>query len=192
MIRYDHDQDGIVTLTWDMPDRKQNVFNAGSMAAFTEALDRALGTEGVTGIVITSAKKDFIAGADLEMIQAMATSAGRDPGELSDDVGTLGRILRKMETGGVPVVAAINGTRSAAASSSASRPTTASVSTTRAPSSGCRRARSASSRAPAARSACRGSSASRRRCSCSSRARRCVRPRRRRSASSTSSCPRRS
>jgi 3-hydroxyacyl-CoA dehydrogenase/enoyl-CoA hydratase/3-hydroxybutyryl-CoA epimerase len=110
MIRYDHDQDGIVTLTWDMPDRKQNVFNAGSMAAFTEALDRALGTEGVTGIVITSAKKDFIAGADLEMIQAMATSAGRDPGELSDDVGTLGRILRKMETGGVPVVAAINGT----------------------------------------------------------------------------------
>lgn len=109
MIDLHHDADGIVTLTWDMPGRKQNVFNQASLDAFEAALDRALGTDGVVGIVVTSAKKDFIAGADLEMLEAMAFAPDRDAAEMYEGVGRLGRILRKMETGGVPVVAAING-----------------------------------------------------------------------------------
>lgn len=110
MIDFNQDADGIVTLTWDMPDRKQNVFNQASMDAFDAAVDRLLSTEGIHGAIITSAKRDFIAGADLEMLEAMAFGDNRDAATLYEGIGTLGAILRKLETGGVPVVAAINGT----------------------------------------------------------------------------------
>jgi 3-hydroxyacyl-CoA dehydrogenase/enoyl-CoA hydratase/3-hydroxybutyryl-CoA epimerase len=110
MIDLQHDADGIVVLTWDMPDRKQNVFNQASLDAFEAALQQALAHDGVRGIVVTSAKRDFIAGADLSMLEAMAFAPDRDAETLYGSVGRLGEILRAMETGGVPVVAALNGT----------------------------------------------------------------------------------
>lgn len=103
------DDAGIVTLTWDTPDKKQNVFNQASMDALEQALADAAAVPGVTGIVITSGKRDFIAGADLDMLQGMASHAG-DVASLYAGVGRLSKLLRRMETGGVPVVAAINGT----------------------------------------------------------------------------------
>ncbi len=103
------DHEGIVTITWDTPEKKQNVFNAASMAALGAALAEASAVPGVIGIVFTSGKRDFIAGADLDMLQAMAAHQG-DVRDLYASVGTLSGLLRKLETGGIPVVAAINGT----------------------------------------------------------------------------------
>ncbi len=101
--------DGVATLTWDMPGRSQNVFNEASLTDFEAAVEQALGDESVTGIIVTSAKKDFIAGADLDAVRTMALSP-KDAAKLDATVGELGRVLRRLETGGKPSVAAINGT----------------------------------------------------------------------------------
>src|SRR3954471_13488529 len=107
MINYNVDGDGIATITWDMPNRTMNVLNEASMTAYAGALDEALKDDKVKGIIVTSAKADFIAGADLEMLLGTDTS---DAGKLMDQFSQLQRIFRRQETGGKPIVAAINGT----------------------------------------------------------------------------------
>ena len=54
---------------------------------------------------MTSAHKDFCAGADLDKIYQM-----RDPGALYAAVMQMHQLYRGFETAGVPVVAALNGT----------------------------------------------------------------------------------
>ena len=51
-----------------MPGRTMNVLNEASITAYGDALEQALRTTQVKGIIVTSAKADFIAGADLEML----------------------------------------------------------------------------------------------------------------------------
>jgi 3-hydroxyacyl-CoA dehydrogenase/enoyl-CoA hydratase/3-hydroxybutyryl-CoA epimerase len=109
MIAYERDENGVVTLTFDMPDRAQNVFNQGSIDALGAAIARVTEDADCTGVIVTSAKKDFIAGADLNTVEDMA-KGGRSAEELHAGAGALGDILRKLETAGKPVVAAINGT----------------------------------------------------------------------------------
>ena len=107
MITYNVDSDGIATITWDMPNRTMNVLNEASITAYAGALETALKDDKVKGIIVTSAKADFIAGADLEMLLGADTS---DAAKLMDQFGQLQKLFRRQETGGKPVVAAINGT----------------------------------------------------------------------------------
>ncbi|MBN9490258.1 MAG: enoyl-CoA hydratase/isomerase family protein [Alphaproteobacteria bacterium] len=107
MINYNVDNDGIATITWDMPGRTMNVLNEASMTAYAEALDKALKDEKVKGIILASGKADFIAGADLDMILNLDTS---DAAKVMDRFSQLQKMFRRQETGGKPVVAAINGT----------------------------------------------------------------------------------
>jgi 3-hydroxyacyl-CoA dehydrogenase/enoyl-CoA hydratase/3-hydroxybutyryl-CoA epimerase len=107
MINYNVDSDGIATITWDMPNRAMNVLNEASMTAYAGALGTALKDEKVKGIIITSAKDSFIAGADLEMILGLDTS---DASKLMEQFSQLQKMFREQETAGKPIVAAINGT----------------------------------------------------------------------------------
>ncbi len=107
MINYAVDSDGIATITWDMPGRSMNVLNEGSMTAFAEASARANKDPAVKGVILTSAKADFIAGADLEMLLDADTS---DAAALMEQFSQLQRMFRANETSGKPWVAAINGT----------------------------------------------------------------------------------
>jgi 3-hydroxyacyl-CoA dehydrogenase/enoyl-CoA hydratase/3-hydroxybutyryl-CoA epimerase len=107
MINYSVDSDGIATISWDMPDRTMNVLNEASMTAYAEALRKAQTDPAVKGIILTSAKADFIAGADLEMLLNADTS---DAAALMEQFGQLQKLFRSQETGGKPIVAAINGT----------------------------------------------------------------------------------
>ncbi|CAN5518930.1 3-hydroxyacyl-CoA dehydrogenase NAD-binding domain-containing protein [soil metagenome] len=107
MINYNVDTDGIATITWDMPGRTMNVLNEGSITAYAGALEAALKDEKVKGIIVTSAKADFIAGADLEMLLNADTS---DAAKLTEQFSQLQKLFRSQETGGKPIVAAINGT----------------------------------------------------------------------------------
>ena len=68
MIDYQLDDLGIATLTWDMPGRSQNVINGGSCAALFAAIEKAATDSAVKGILMTSAKPDFVAGGDLEWL----------------------------------------------------------------------------------------------------------------------------
>ena len=104
MLNYSMDHDGIATIEWDLPDRTQNVLNDTSMAAFGTAMQNALAEPAVKGILIASAKKDFIAGGDLEMLMQ-----GNQAQPLFDGMMRWHQLLRAMETGGKPIAAALNG-----------------------------------------------------------------------------------
>jgi len=104
MIAYEVEA-SVATITWDMPERTMNVLNQESLSAFESAVDRALADDAVKGVIVESGKKDFIAGADLQML--MVLKDGEQVMALCDATKAL---LRKIETGGKPFVAAINGT----------------------------------------------------------------------------------
>jgi 3-hydroxyacyl-CoA dehydrogenase / enoyl-CoA hydratase / 3-hydroxybutyryl-CoA epimerase len=106
-IRWDRDADGIVVLTLDDPDQSANTMNAAyqrSMAATVDGLEAE--RDEITGVVITSAKRTFFAGGDLRDL-SRATKA--DAPEIAAQIRELKRQLRRLETLGKPVVAAING-----------------------------------------------------------------------------------
>ena len=103
MIRYKKTQ-GIARITWDMPGRSVNVINHESKSAFTTAVDKALIDDGIRGVVIESAKEDFIVGADLQMLLSM--NGVQDVLALCEENNAL---MGKIETGGKPFVALING-----------------------------------------------------------------------------------
>src|ERR1700751_166149 len=108
-------EDGVAVITWDMPGRSMNVMNDASMAEFAAAVDQVLADPETKGVVITSGKPAFIAGADLDWLEAMlAGSAGETPGarfpSLFDRFMDVHRLFRRIETAKKPFVAAINGT----------------------------------------------------------------------------------
>src|SRR5260370_6016994 len=107
MTNYNVDSDGIATITGDMPNRTMNVLNEAPITAYAGALEEALKYDKVKGVIIASAKADFIAGADLEMLLGADTS---DAAKLMDQFSQLQKLFRLQETGGKPIAAAINGT----------------------------------------------------------------------------------
>ena len=82
MIDVHIDTEGWATLTIDMPDRAANVWNAGSLDAFAAIVDRIATDDAIAGVVITSAKKTFLAGADLDsLLQGGLLLTGLDRGD---------------------------------------------------------------------------------------------------------------
>ena len=84
-----------------------NVLNDESIPEFETALQKAYADANVKGIIITSAKPEFVVGADLKMLLRQSSLP---PAEMLQTSLTLNRIFRSIETCGKPVVAAINGT----------------------------------------------------------------------------------
>ena len=107
-IQYAVDQDGIALLTIDLPGMPMNVLTPELMEDLTTLTQDASEDENVKGIVITSGKKAFIAGADIkDMVTAYERGVThKEATEFSYD---LNRTLRKIETCGKPVAIAING-----------------------------------------------------------------------------------
>lgn len=108
MIRYKKDTDNIVTLILDMAGREVNIINHEVGQAFLPVIkhlkeEKAKGK--VKGVIITSAKKTFLAGGDLDYLHETT-----DAHEIYEYAEKLKRFFRDLESPGVPVVAAINGT----------------------------------------------------------------------------------
>jgi 3-hydroxyacyl-CoA dehydrogenase/enoyl-CoA hydratase/3-hydroxybutyryl-CoA epimerase len=115
-IRVEKDADGIVTLTWDMPDRSMNVLSEGSIAEYSKAAADAIADPSVKGVVVTSGKAAFIAGADLAMLEKQTSAASKagvaevDRAKaVYENLMEFNLALRKIEKGGKPFVAAVNG-----------------------------------------------------------------------------------
>jgi 3-hydroxyacyl-CoA dehydrogenase/enoyl-CoA hydratase/3-hydroxybutyryl-CoA epimerase len=106
-IRWEQDADGIVTLTLDDPNQSANTMNADFRESLGVTVDRLEAEkDSITGVVITSAKKTFFAGGDLnDLIQAKPENAV----ELTEGSGLMKGQMRRIEQLGKPVVAAING-----------------------------------------------------------------------------------
>ena len=104
-MHYEKDADGIVTVTMDMSG-PVNAMNEEFRNDFGEVIDRLEKEQGLTGVVIASAKKVFFAGGDLNDLVAIT------PDRIDDFMQGITRIkdqLRRLEKLPVPVVAAING-----------------------------------------------------------------------------------
>lgn len=106
-IRYEKGQDQIVVLTLDMPGQSANTMNAAYREAMGATVTRLEAEkDSLAGVIITSAKKTFFAGGDLNELIQVDQAHARD---FYDGVGVLKAQLRRLETLGKPVVAAING-----------------------------------------------------------------------------------
>jgi 3-hydroxyacyl-CoA dehydrogenase/enoyl-CoA hydratase/3-hydroxybutyryl-CoA epimerase len=106
-IRYDVAPDGIVTLTLDDPTSSANTMNTAFVRSLTAIVDRLYDErDAITGVVITSAKKTFFAGGDLVSMQRATPD---DAAAVFAEVQQVKADLRRLETLGKPIVAAING-----------------------------------------------------------------------------------
>ena len=104
MFQFEKDQDHVGRLTLDMPGRSTNVVNDAFIKEFKTTLDKIFSDSQLKGLVITSGKKDFMAGGDLEFIYSI-NSIEKALGAIQ----ALHESFRFLETRGKPVVAAING-----------------------------------------------------------------------------------
>lgn len=101
--------DGIVTLTIDDPTQNANTMNDLFMASYADAVQQVTDTitahpEAIKGVILASGKKMFFAGADLKSF-----AGGIDPEQAFGLVEDFKATMRRLETAGKPVVAAING-----------------------------------------------------------------------------------
>ena len=117
-FRFDQDADGIVILTWDMPDRSMNVITLEVMKELEAVVDKVSTADSVKGCVIVSGKDNFSGGADLTMLEGFgarfATLVETDGFEKAMQFffaasRSLSQLYRKLETCGKPFAAAING-----------------------------------------------------------------------------------
>lgn len=106
IFTHEIDDQGLAVLTWNDPNGPVNSLAQSAVVALGEALDGLLANDAVKGIVLTSGKSDFVVGANLKEIQTMPQNAETILGF----VRSLHTIMRRMEQGGKPVVAAMNGT----------------------------------------------------------------------------------
>jgi len=111
------DTDGVATITWNVADKSMNVMSLAGFALLDSLIDKALADAAVKGIIITSSKKDFAGGMDLNVIAKMRQDGGAKG--IFDGVMNMHAILRKIERagmdpktlkGGKPIVAALPGT----------------------------------------------------------------------------------
>ncbi|MEZ5121750.1 MAG: 3-hydroxyacyl-CoA dehydrogenase NAD-binding domain-containing protein [Solirubrobacterales bacterium] len=106
-ITWERGDDGIVVLTMDDPNQSANTMNAAYSASIAATVDRLEAErDDIAGVVVTSAKKTFFAGGDLnDLRQATKEHAAEIAMFVRENKG----VLRRLETLGKPVAAAING-----------------------------------------------------------------------------------
>jgi 3-hydroxyacyl-CoA dehydrogenase/enoyl-CoA hydratase/3-hydroxybutyryl-CoA epimerase len=104
-ITYEKDDQDIVALTIDMQGRSANVINETFLFALKTSINRLQAEESLNGVILTSAKKTFMAGGDLDWLLQLD-----DPERAFQAVELIKAAFRELEKFGKPVVAAINGT----------------------------------------------------------------------------------
>ena len=100
--------DGIATVTFDEPNSPVNTMCLqwqDDMAALTEQIVKD--KDAIKGILLTSAKTTFFAGADLKGVMRIKPS---DAPTIYAEIERLKKNMRTIETMGKPVVSLINGT----------------------------------------------------------------------------------
>jgi 3-hydroxyacyl-CoA dehydrogenase/enoyl-CoA hydratase/3-hydroxybutyryl-CoA epimerase len=112
MIHLSFRDDGVALVTLDDPDRSVNAMNQRYVEAMDralESLEEAVVARRLTGVVVTSGKDSFFVGMDLGEFMA-GGGGGPDPALMFEAGLLVKRQFRRLETLGVPVVAAMTGT----------------------------------------------------------------------------------
>src|SRR4249919_620646 len=117
-FKVETDADGIALVTWGIPGRSMNVLDETTITELDEIVKQTSADAAVKGIVVTSGKEAFSAGADLSMLEGMnrryaellkAKGAEAANQMLYDQSRRFSQVYRNIETSGKPWVAAING-----------------------------------------------------------------------------------
>jgi 3-hydroxyacyl-CoA dehydrogenase/enoyl-CoA hydratase/3-hydroxybutyryl-CoA epimerase len=88
-----------------------NTIDQALMTELAAAIERIRTAPAVRGAVITSGKKAFVAGADLNDVERSYDRMAEDsPAEMLEKYFSLSKLLRRLETCGKPIACAINGT----------------------------------------------------------------------------------
>ncbi len=111
---------GIATIIWDCEGKAMNIMTIDALQALNGLIDTALADDAIKGIIITSAKPDFAAGMDLNVLGAMTSHAGHTPANaLFSAISGIHAMLRKIERagmdpqtnkGGKPIASVLPGT----------------------------------------------------------------------------------
>ncbi|MGV9826031.1 3-hydroxyacyl-CoA dehydrogenase NAD-binding domain-containing protein [Gordonia sp. NPDC003429] len=111
MIAWEKDADGVVVLTMDDPNQGANTMNQLFIDSIAATVDRLEAEkDDIAGVVLTSAKKTFFAGGDLKDMTAERTGSKEELATaISERTNGMKKVLRRLETLGKPVVAAVNG-----------------------------------------------------------------------------------
>jgi len=114
----DVDSDGLALVTWNSPGRSMNVIDPAVKDELAAIVEQVAADAAVKGVVITSGKDSFCAGADLTMLESMSRAHAElvaSQGETAanahvfEESRTTSLLYRRIETCGKPWVAAING-----------------------------------------------------------------------------------
>ena len=111
---------GIATIIWDCEGKAMNIMTIDALQALNGLIDTVLADDAIKGIIITSAKPDFAAGMDLNVLGAMTSHAGHTPANaLFSAISGIHAMLRKIERagmdpqtnkGGKPIASVLPGT----------------------------------------------------------------------------------
>jgi 3-hydroxyacyl-CoA dehydrogenase/enoyl-CoA hydratase/3-hydroxybutyryl-CoA epimerase len=114
----DLDSDGLALVTWNSPGRSMNVLDAAVLDELAAIVEQVAADPAIKGVVITSGKDSFCAGADLTMLESMSRAHAElvvSQGETAanehvfEESRKTSLLYRRIETCGKPWVAAING-----------------------------------------------------------------------------------
>jgi len=105
ILTYEVDDEGIGLITINMEDHPANLFSEDFMKEYFDVTAQAIADEKVKGVVVSSSRRMFMAGADLKMLQKPI----EDAEAFFNNSMKLHQHMRHIETGGKPFVAAING-----------------------------------------------------------------------------------
>ena len=117
-FKHDPDADGILPLVGDMPGKPMNVLDQSLMSELNTIVDHVMADAAIKGVVLTSGKDAFCAGADLTMMEGAAKefadavkARGEEAAmrEFAEQAGRGSQVFRRIETCGKPWAAAING-----------------------------------------------------------------------------------
>ncbi|AEI82337.1 fatty acid oxidation complex subunit alpha (plasmid) [Cupriavidus necator N-1] len=107
-IQYHKTDDGIVTLTFDAPEQSVNTMTDEMRQCLADMVSRLEAEkEAVSGVILTSAKETFFAGGNLNRLYKLQPADAATQFDASERAKSA---LRRLETLGKPVVAALNGT----------------------------------------------------------------------------------
>src|SRR5580704_9895793 len=111
--------DSIALVTWNAPGRTMNVIDPVATQELSAIVEQIATDAAVKGIVVTSGKETFCAGADLTILETLsrtfaqvAASQGEEAANARffEESRKWSQLCRRIETCGKPWAAAINGT----------------------------------------------------------------------------------
>mgnify|MGYP005676527369 FL=1 len=92
------DDQAIATITWDCKKKSMNVLSFEALETLEKLIDQVINDDQIIAGIITSGKRDFAAGMDLNVLAQLKQSAGENPAEgVFNGVMKMHSVLRKIE-----------------------------------------------------------------------------------------------